>query len=171
MPSRPAYDGSPGAEAAALLRTEIAALRGRLERFSAQQWAAPAGSFATRERAVHHLAERLAVLAWRLSPPPPGLAQPRLPWRPAEGVALDQLAVTADDLDRELGDGVAPQARAAVVAALSEVVLHRWDVVGSVPTPHAALLVLGTSASTGPASPVEQALALARERCSRAGRD
>jgi len=132
------------------------------------RWTGPAGPFASRAAAAHHLAEQLATAAWQLEPAADRAlpAPPPLPLLPDEPAVVDQLAVTADDLGRALdGAGSGRSDAAVAVGALAEVVLHRYDLDGSLPGRRAARALRLLDEGMAVAEP-DRLLELARARCS-----
>ena len=167
MPVSPAYDGSVVEELAGLLGHELAGLLDRLATWPTSRWTGTAGPFGNRAEAVRHLADALATAAWQLESGRVG-QRPTVPDLGADAVVVDQLAVTADDLDRALRErGPAGSAAGPIAAhALAEVVLHMHDLDGSRPTMRVALGVLAALADGEPRSePVVHVLAAARGWC------
>ncbi|GAC1323564.1 MAG: hypothetical protein NVSMB13_03630 [Mycobacteriales bacterium] len=168
MPVPPAYDGSAVEELVGLLRHELTGLLDRLAAWPARRWAGVAGPFASRAEAARHLADGLAAASWRLESAPVD-QRPPVPDLGADAVVVDQLAVTADDLDRALRDPdrLTGSAAGPIAAhALAEVVLHRHDLDGIRPTSRVALAVLGVLVPGEPRSePVVEVLAAARGWC------
>ena len=167
MPVSPAYDGSAVAELAGLLGHELTALLDRLAAWPTSRWSGTAGPFANRAEVTRHLADGLAAAAWQLESGGVG-ARPIVPDLGADAIVVDQLAVTADDLDRALQErGTAGSAAGPIAAhALAEVVLHMHDLDRSRPTRRVAVAVLGALAPGEPLSePVVDVLAAARGWC------
>jgi hypothetical protein len=131
-----------------VLERELDLLVRRLRGFTPARYGAAAPPFPTRADAAWHLAQRLVELA--------GTPE-RIPELPVAALP-DVLTVVGRDL-LETDPDPATTAR-----ALAEVLLHRYDVDGAPPGPHAsaqALRVLDPDAA-----PVPQALLVAaRRRC------
>ena len=109
-----------------LLAHELNLLVTRLRDFSPARYAAPAPPFASRAAALRHLAGYLVVAA--------GIDR-QLPALPDMALA-DVIAVTGHDLC------AAAPTEAVAAAALAEVLLHRYEVDGSLPGRRAAASVL-----------------------------
>jgi hypothetical protein len=131
-----------------LLGWELSLLVARLRDFSPTRYAAPATPFPSRAAALWHLAGYFVAAA--------GIERP-LPVLPAMTLA-DVLAVVGHDLC------TSRPAEPLAAAALAEVLLHRYEVDGSLPGARAAAAVLEVLAPTVAASP-RQLLRAARLRC------
>lgn len=131
-----------------LLEREIHLLVARLRHFTAARYAAPAPPFGTRADAIRHLAGQLVAAA--------GVPYP-LPALPDMALA-DVIAVTGGDLL-----ATRPSERTAA-AALAEVLLHRYELDGSLPGPRAAAAILPLLDPTVPADR-EHLLPVARRSC------
>lgn len=131
-----------------LLSHELGLIVGRLRGFSPTRYAAPAPPFPSRAAAMWHLAQYLVDATG---------VEARLPVLPDLALA-DVVAVTGHDLcSAELSD-------AGAAAALAEVLLHRYEIDGSLPGRRASALVLGVLGPDVPAT-ANQLLVLARLRC------
>lgn len=131
-----------------LLEREIDLLVARLRHFTPARYAAPAPPFGTRADAAWHLAGQLVAAA--------GVDRP-LPPLPVMALA-DVIAVTGNELLLS-----APEPP-IVAAVLAEVLLHRYELDGSLPGPRAAAAVLPLLDPAVPADR-EQLLPAARRRC------
>ena len=132
----------------AVLQRELDLLVRRLRGFPAARYAAAAPPFPTRADAAWHLAQRLVELA--------GSGQ-RIPDLPVAALP-DVLAVVGRDL-LDADPDVDTTAR-----ALAETLLHRYDVDGAPPGPHASTLALQVLDPAAPPTP-DALLAAARRGC------
>lgn len=139
---------SPPTTTPELLGRELDLLVARLRDFSPARYGAPAPPFASRAGAMWHLARYLVSAT--------GVERP-LPVLPDMALA-DVVAVVGHDLCLSEPD------EAAAAAALAEVLLHRYEIDGSVPGRRAFRAVLDALDPTGSESP-RQLLRVARLRC------